>query len=817
MLAEIQRLASRPVSAGQLTKKLQLGDVDPVIEMLTVLAKEGAVVQISDNRYVGPENSDLVTGILDSNPRGFAHVASEAPGVPDVFVAAEDRGTAMHGDRVVVRMQRAGKPRTGRGGAGDSRERGKVIEILDRANQELVGTFQQLRGRCYVVPDNPRLVNEVTVPSADVAGKPTLAGDKVVVRLVSWEPGEGGLRGELVEILGSAGDPGVDMESILRAHGIREPFPDTVIAESERVPTTVQEHEMATESGREDFRGYTIVTIDPDDARDFDDAIHVERIGDGWRMQVHIADVSHYVRPGMALDREARRRGNSVYLPDRVVPMLPTRLSNGICSLRPKENRLVYSAVVDFDAKGNQTGARFVRGIICSAARLTYKEAFQMLGAPPKGEIAELLHTAWEFASLLRRKRFAEGSLDLDFPEVKVWVNRQTGKADRIEKIENDISHQLIEEFMLAANEAVGGRVKNRSVPAIYRVHEDPDPEKLMEFRGVAQDHGYKMGDVTKREELCKFLKVIKGTREEYGLKTSFLKSLQRARYDTAPIGHFGLAKADYGHFTSPIRRYADLTLHRSLEVSEGRAKRSMPAGELAEIAAHISGTEREAELAEREAKKLKLLEYFLEESHRADAVTHEAVVLEARSYGLFIELPEAMMNGVVPVSLLEGDYFIFDPLRRRLVGRSGGVSYSAGDEILVKVAKVDMPRRQIDFAVVKRTGKKGLPEKHGTHEPSPDLGSSDRPAKADVKEDRRGGAGRGRRGGRGRGQGGGRVDAGSAGAKREPAGQTKQKQPGGSSQGNKPGTGAPAGSGKQARPEATEGKRRSDRRRRRR
>src|SRR5437660_6501886 len=383
------------------------------------------------------------------------------------------------------------------------------------------------------------------------------------------------------------------MLSIVRKYDLPTAFPKRVIDEANRIPQSVEQRMV---DGREDLREKFIVTIDPDDARDFDDAIDVEKIdSEGWRLGVHIADVSAYVTPDSALDREARRRGNSVYLPDRVIPMLPERLSNGVCSLNPAVDRLTHSVFVEFDKSGLAKNARFAKTVIRSAKRLTYKEAYAILQAKPDGELSRRLHTAWGLASLLRRKRFEQGSLDLDFPEVKVHVDAD-GKPIRLERVENDQSHQLIEEFMLAANEAVARELRHRSIATIYRVHEDPDPEKLGEYREFILSFGYKVGDLSHRKEVQRFLASIKGKPEEQALKIGLLKSLKRARYAAQPLGHYGLAKANYLHFTSPIRRYADLVVHRALSNQRAARRPCHPdMSEIASIAEHLSITERTA------------------------------------------------------------------------------------------------------------------------------------------------------------------------------------------------------------------------------
>ncbi len=380
------------------------------------------------------------------------------------------------------------------------------------------------------------------------------------------------------------------MLSIIRKYHLPLEFPREVTDEAEEIPETVG---ASLSEGREDLRGQFIFTIDPDDARDFDDAVNVERVnGGGWNLGVHIADVAAYVTPGSALDREALKRGNSVYLPDRVIPMLPERLSNGVCSLNPNVDRLTHSVFIQFGKDGRARNFRFARTVIRSARRLTYREAFALLQAPPNDQLGERLHVAWELAAVLRRRRFEQGSLELDFPEVKVRLD-QDGKPIRLERIENDESHQLVEEFMLAANEAVAQELKNRLIPTVYRVHENPEPEKLAEYRELVLSYGYKIGDLTQRSELQKLLASFRGKPEEQALKIGLLKSLKRARYAPQPLGHYGLAKNNYTHFTSPIRRYADLVVHRALAERNQSRRNTLDAGRVASVAEHISTTER--------------------------------------------------------------------------------------------------------------------------------------------------------------------------------------------------------------------------------
>ncbi len=684
----------QPLDDVEMSRRLDLKKNQRVQlrKALGEMERSGDIVRIRQNRYVLPKEADLVTGLISFNPSGFAFLNNEKAGEKDIYISAENTGTAMHGDRVVVRI-------TGQPSKGHARAEGRVIRILERAHENIVGTLQQSPRFFWVVPDHQRLIQNiyVQVPVPGLARSPR-PGDKVVVRLASWESRHVNPEGEIIEVLGRGDAPGVDILSIIKTYNLPQEFPRAVLDEVEKIPVEVEEKQIR---GRVDLRDKFIVTIDPDDAKDFDDAIDVESLGGkGWRLGVHIADVAAYVRPGSALDREARRRGNSVYLPDRVIPMLPERLSNGVCSLKPEVNRLTHSAFIDFDRNGRVTAARFARTVIRSARRLTYREAYGLLKAPATDQLGRALHQAWELASLLRRKRFANGSLDLDFPEVKVRLDQQ-GRPIRLERIENDESHQLIEEFMLAANEAVASELKNRLIPTIYRVHENPDPEKLAEYRELALSYQYRVGDLSQRREVQRLLAETKGKPEEQALKIGLLKSLKRAHYLPQPLGHYGLAKNNYLHFTSPIRRYADLVVHRSLNTLEDPKHAPAPdLGSLKTLAQHISDTERNAADAEMDAVKMKKLEFFERQLQERNPQVFDATVTDVRNFGLVVELPDALLTGLIHVSSLRDDFYSFDAAQRRLIGRRTRRRYSIGDNIKVYVARVDRFKRQIDFAV---------------------------------------------------------------------------------------------------------------------
>jgi ribonuclease R len=745
ILAFMRSDAYHPMDKVDMSKALHIHSSDrrSIRDVLRDLEQEGLIARIRKDRYVLPQTANLVTGKIEVHRNGNAHVLPETPGQREVFISAANLGIAMHGDKVVAQVRHEGREQA----RVADRLEGRVIRILERATDRVVGLLQESARQTYfVVPDDSRMPHNVYVrPGAVRLATVPHVGDKVVVKLAPWEDPRVSPEGEIIEVLGPAHAPGVDMLAIMRKYDLPQQFPPAVLTEAERISEEIHPDELAN---REDLRARMIITIDPDDARDFDDAIEVEPIrarnGEvtGWHLSVHIADVSHYVQPGSALDVEAKKRGNSTYLADRVVPMLPERLSNGICSLKPHVDRLTCSAFIEFTKGGKVKSARFSKTVIRSAARLSYRQAFAVLQGrdfvpplPPSMErearglatlaegppvaidpaVGQAVRTAWELASVLRKNRFDNGSLDLDFPEVKVWLD-ENGKAVKLERQDNDISHQLIEECMLAANEAVAKELKDRLVPTVYRVHADPDAERLADFREQAAAYGIKAGDLTQRREVQKVLAAMKGTPEEYPLKLQFLKSLKRAEYDINPIGHYGLAKENYTHFTSPIRRYADLVVHRSLERAIGlvttEAERERPGrgprraikagasmGDMKAVADHISATERVSTDAERDSVMLKKIEYFLRQLTMKKPDEFRAIVVDVRSYGLLVELPDVLITGMIHVSALPEDFYIFDPVRLTFTGRKSKQRYKAGDEFPVAVARVDAYKRQIDFA----------------------------------------------------------------------------------------------------------------------
>ncbi len=704
-------------------------------DTLHLLETRGEIVRVRKRFFTLPSAEDHVTGRILAFRNGNAKLLSETPGAPEVSLGAAALGTALHGDRVVVQLDRRRDPtpmnRPARNATRAAAERpaprraqspqpteserlqpersGRVIRVLERARTTVVGTLQREGRARILVPDDARLPQRIEIRAA--AGQTPAGADpgrKAVVSLLPWASRHHPLEGELLEILGPADAPGVEMLSILRRFQLPETFPPAVQKEAEAI---LEAPTPADLQGREDLRHQPVLTIDPDDARDFDDAIHVEPTRDGWMLSVHIADVAHYVRPSSALDREARRRGNSTYLAERVVPMLPERLSNGVCSLKPGVDRLAYSAFLAINAQGEVASARFARTIIRSIARLTYRQAFAILknntpaalaALPPvpegsrcftDAEVQQRVRTAWNLARVLRKNRFAAGSLDLDFPELKVRLDAE-GRPVALEKIENDISHQLIEECMLAANEAVAAALRRAGLSSVYRIHESPDPERLREFRDKAAAHGHRTGDLAHRPEVQRLLAAIKGQPEEYLVKLDLLKSLKRATYDVRPLGHYGLAKENYTHFTSPIRRYADLLVHRALS-----REKPLPAGLLSETAVHISATERNSAEAEKESVQQKKIAFFEQQLRSAQPRVFEALVVDIRPQGLFVELPEVLLNGLVPMRLLPEDRYWFDAPSRTLRGKRTTHRFQPGSLLSVVIARIDAQKGFFDFA----------------------------------------------------------------------------------------------------------------------
>ena len=719
-----------PVGADDITKKLELGQAQAgeVRRELRDLVRSGRVVRLPDKRFALPADEDLIAGRILMNRRGGGRVVTTDASQPAIDISPNAAGTAMHNDRVLVLVDSTVSPARRRGQRQPAGSGGKVVEVLERARTQVVGTLEKSRELWYVVPSDPRITHDIYLPKLGQAAKPKARrGDRVVVEITEWPSRHNAPEGKLVEVIGNPGAPGVDVESVIRQYELPTRFPGTVKAEARRLGTKVTE---ADRRGRRDCRRHLVVTIDPVDARDFDDAISLERIeGRRWRLWVHIADVSHYVRPGSALDKESRRRGNSTYLIDRVIPMLPEELSNELCSLKPGVDRLARSVEFVLTNSGRIEQAKFHSTVICSKQRFSYEEAMAVLEREPTGGIERMLHDAHRLAQQLRQARFRAGALDLDVPERKVLLDAK-GRVSEVRRVENDVSHQLIEEFMLLANETVAREIKRRRAGAIHRVHDVPDTEKLDNLRAQAALMGLRAGNLADQKQAGKFLASLKDHPLGDVFRIGYLRCMKRACYSTEPIGHYGLAKEDYVHFTSPIRRYADLIVHR---VVYQRAR--LDAEALATAADHISLTERNSADAELDSKLIKLLSHLQRQLDRRKPETYTATVTEVRNIGAMVDITELGLKGLVKRLSLSDDRYRFVPERGRLVGRLRGNEIAPGDQLRVQVESIDLQKKQADFRVLKtrpaKGKKKSRPARKTRPEKSPERKGKQRQPKA--------------------------------------------------------------------------------------
>jgi len=782
---------------------------------LNELFVQGMVAKVKQDRYCIPQDADLVTGVIRFKRNGGAMLRPDVglanAGVKDlpemVTLRAEDTGVALPGDKVMVRLTRERVPGRFQGRNTPRKSDvpqifGRVIRIVERARVEWTGTLSKSRIFFYVIPDDPTVSQDILVP--DPATHTTIfpqprEGDKVVVKIVEWQNRHTSPVGEIVEVLGKSHTPDAEFKAILRKYRLSPDFPEAVVREAALMPESVRPRDL---QGREDCRNLFTFTIDPDDAKDFDDAISIENLSDGkTRVGVHIADVSAYVRRGSALDKEAYARGNSTYLVGLVIPMLPHALSNGLCSLVENEDRLTKSVFFTFDAQGNRVGRpELANTVIRSNKRLSYLQAYALLketdlqkvralpvlpshqtGSTGRaladladGELRALqdaIRTLWSFAEKMRRARMTDGSLDLTMTEVKIYVDKD-GYADRIEPVYSDESHELIEEYMLLANEAVAHACHSVGLPYISRVHDMPDEEKLNEYRAFLANFGIQVGDLNNRREVVKALRRIKDHPQGYALKVAFLRSMKQACYRASADGHYGLNKQYYAHFTSPIRRYSDLVAHRIFDTLLERNRGASPkqpynVAELEVISAHISLTERNSTDAERESVKVKLLEFFEREAARPEKRSFEAVITDVRNFGFFVELSQSLAYGLVPASSLTDDLYQLTGDGLSLVGRRTHRLFTLGGIVPVQVYRVDRFKREIDFTVAP-----GAVQKLMGNGPAPSAAKG-----LTALRDRVGGRPQGQ--GRGRGAKPPRTDDRRRDGAQRPDGRDKNRKPG--------------------------------------
>ena len=737
-----------PMRRMEIISVLKFGQ-DATKEAHTLLDKmleQGEIARLKKDRLCIPEDADLVSGRLIFRQSGSAILIPDSdPGGDGYPIKSEDTGVSMHGDTVLARkVEDQRRPFRGKGRQQrpeykpDEKPNVRVIRILKRARITIPGTLEQAKHASYVIPDDPRIIHDILVPDPKNSGLKPIpkVGDKVVVKMLEWKQRHLNPEGEIMEVLGRTHEPDAEFKAILYKYDLNPRFPSAVEQQTKDIPDVVRSEDIGN---RQDCRDLFTFTIDPDDAKDFDDALSLELLEDGkTRVGVHIADVSAYVKPGSPLDREAQERGNSTYLVGTVIPMLPHALSNGLCSLVEAEDRLTKTCFITFNDSADISEVKFANTVINSNKRLTYKQAYAFMQQddlaeirntplPPKHQtgstgrsldkvtdeematLKKYIGKLWQIAKQLRERRFRKGSLDLDMTSVKIYVDEE-GYADRIEKEFNDESHQLIEEFMLSANEQVARTMKKQNFPCIYRVHDEPEEEKLKELRETMQSFGVQCGNLQKPREMTLLLKKLKEHPQGYTLKVHVLRSLKQAQYRASADGHYGLSKPDYTHFTSPIRRYSDLIVHRILDgyLCKTRADSALgepeiryKQGKLESLGDHISVTERNSVDAERESVKTKLLEFYDRELQKEQKQHFKAIITDVKNHGLFVELTDTLAFGMVHISTLDDDFYHPNPEGTALIGRRKKRTYALGQYIMVQVERVDRFKRQIDFRVV--------------------------------------------------------------------------------------------------------------------
>ncbi|MCL7971890.1 MAG: ribonuclease R [marine benthic group bacterium] len=658
---------------------------------LRAMERDGQVIRQSKGRYGLPGSFEIVTGVADVTRSGDAFIVPDQAGGEDVFVPRRYLGSAVEGDRVAVRVERRSPGRN---------PEGRLVRVLERAWAQAVGVYRNRRGYGVVVPQEPPLPADIFVPASDRAEAED--GDIVLVRIGEW--GTEGLRpvGTIELVLGRPGDPGVDVLSIILGQQLPVDFPPGVEKEAEKIGRRGIRPEDLTD--REDFREVLCFTIDPASARDHDDALSVRRTNGSLEIGIHIADVSWYVKEGSAIDREALERGTSVYLVDRVIPMLPEALSSDLCSLVPGEDRLTLSVVLTYDAQGNETSTRLVRGVIRSAHKLSYEQAQAVLSGEDPTDTADPdlidgLRDIQDTARAIRKARAEGGSVDFAIPEAEVVLD-ESGEPLEIRPRQRLETHRIIEDLMIRANEAVAELGIERGLPLVFRIHEEPDPDRIDSLRQLASffGHGLPAGPV-RPSDLSRLLAEAADQPHEYLISTVTLRSMKRARYSTENVGHFGLASDAYVHFTSPIRRYPDLAVHRAI-VRWLRGSAPLTDEGLQEVARHSSDTERRAQEAERESVEAKKIRYM--QRHVGDEFG--GTIGGVTSFGLFVQLDDVLTEGLVRLSSLVDDYYSYDADGHAVQGRRTRKRYRLGDRVTVQVIRVDTESRTIDLELVEGT-----------------------------------------------------------------------------------------------------------------
>ncbi len=698
ILDHLSQPGYRPLSRPDLAKAMRIDSKErnQLRQALINLETAGKIISLRKNRWALPDTRETLAGSVIITDKGFGIFTPDS-GREEYYIAKDDLKCALHEDRVTIERLPA-KPAP-RGRPAFKNPEGRVVQVLERKTDEVVGLLKRTPYYAYVLPDNLRLGHDVRVAEIEAELGEIPDGHKVVIRLKEWDDPFKPLFGDVIEDIGSGDDPNVEMQCILRAHGFRQNFSDEVLAEAADVP-----HELRPDDykDRTDLRQRLTFTIDPETARDFDDAISIEKVAEGWKLSVHIADVAHFVPRNSAIDKEALHRGNSIYLVDRVVMMIPTELTTKICSLNPNVDRLAHTVEITLDETGEIVDSATCRSIIHSDARLNYEQVQALFDGKTDeaipAAVAEAIKELYPMTRTLRKNRNEAGSLELSTPQINCILG-EDGKVASIKKGEAKEAYQLIEECMLLANVVVARKLKAAEWPAIHRIHEAPDDDQWAQMGAELQSLGIDALPQN-RFDINAVLEKVAGKPVQYSANLAILTNLKRACYTAEPSGHFGLAFEDYVHFTSPIRRYPDLVIHRLLTALEQKAKQPYRTDDLNAIAAQCSRTEVAADAAEKESVALRRAEYYRDLLKKGETGPFKACVVKVLGKGLLIELSETLQRGLVAFASITDDRYEMNSTKTKATGTRYGKTFQIGDEINVDLIKVDIARNFVDFRI---------------------------------------------------------------------------------------------------------------------